>query len=135
MRFEKVINGILKYMDAEIYGTMNAWQEMAARIAVSRLLRNSDNIKKALANNTFIKTFAIIDNDGNVDVEGLMQDIKAEIGRKEKFTISIPMFGSFSFNVDDVDKLAWSIFEKTGNIGYYLFYKKIEKQQEKDIKK
>lgn len=111
MRFEKVINGILKYMDAEIYGTMNDWQEMAARIAVSRLLRNSDNIKKALVNNTFIKTFAIIDDEGNVDVDGLMQDIKAEIGRKGKFTISIPMFGSFSFNVDDVDKLHRMIVE------------------------
>ena len=38
-------------------------------------------------------------------------------------------------NVDDVDKLAWSIFEKTGNIGYYLFYKKIQKSSEKDLKK
>ena len=38
-------------------------------------------------------------------------------------------------NVDDVDKLAWSIFEKTGNIGYYLFYKRTQKTTEKDSKK
>ncbi len=38
-------------------------------------------------------------------------------------------------NINDVDKLAWSIFEKTGNIGYYLFYKKLEKPTEKDVKR
>ena len=31
----------------------------------------------------------------------------------------------YNKNIDDVDKLAWSIFAKTGNIGYYLFYKNL----------
>ena len=38
-------------------------------------------------------------------------------------------------NVDDIDKLAWSIFEQTGNIGYYLFYKRLEDLKEKEDKK
>ena len=38
-------------------------------------------------------------------------------------------------NINDVDKLAWSIFEKTGNIGHYLFYKKLEKPTEEELKR
>ena len=39
------------------------------------------------------------------------------------------------YHVTDIDKLAWSIFEKTGNIGYYLFYKKLQKPIEKSHEK
>ena len=41
----------------------------------------------------------------------------------------------YNKNIDDVDKLAWSIFEKTGKIGYYLFYKKLHKSSEEDLKR
>ena len=105
MRFEKVISGILRYMDSEIYSGMNDWQQLAARIAVSRLVRNSDNIKQMLMNNAFVKTFAIMNDEGDVDVDGLMQDIKEQIESKGKLTISLPMFGTFSFVPADVDKL------------------------------
>ena len=111
MRFEKVLNGILRYMDSEIYSNMNDWQEIAARIAVSRLVRNSDGIKKMLIDNAFVKTFAIMDDEGDVDVEGLMQDIKEQIESKGKLTISLPMFGTFSFVPADVDNLHRMIME------------------------
>lgn len=111
MRFEKVINGILKYMDAEIYGGMNDVQEMTARIAVSRIVRNADKFKEFLMGNAFVKTFAIINEEGDVDVDGLMQDIKAQIERKGKLTVSLPMFGTFSFVPGDVDKLHRMITE------------------------
>ena len=56
-------------------------------------------------NNGFIRTFGIIDSEGNIDVEGLAHDIKREIARKEKITLSIPMFGKMTFRPEDVDDL------------------------------
>lgn len=111
MNFEKVINGIVKYLNNNIYVGMSDWQEMLARIAVSRLLGNSENIKIALINNPFIKTFAIMDSDGNVDIDGIMHDLKNQIAEKGKLTISLPMFGNFTFTVEDVDKLHRTILE------------------------
>lgn len=111
MRFERVINGILKYMDAEIYGGMNPWQEMLSRIAVARVVKNSEKIKDVLANNAFVKTFAIIDDEGNVDIEGLLHDIKEQIERKGKLSVTIPMIGNYSFVPSDVDKLYQFITE------------------------
>ena len=110
MEFEKVLNGILKYLNAEIYSGMNDWQEMLARIAVSRLLKNSSNLKESLIHNPFIKTFAIIDDNGMVDVSGLLSDIKSQLEQKEKLSFSIPLFGTFTFTVTDVEKLKGCIY-------------------------
>lgn len=111
MTFDKVLNGIYKYLNNEIYSGMNDWQEMLARIAVSRLVGNGEKIKSALTNNPFLKTFAIIDDDGNIDVEGLAKDLKEQIAQKGKLTITIPMFGAFNFSPEDVDKLHRTIME------------------------
>lgn len=105
MNFEKVLNGILKYMDKEIYSGMNDWQELAARIAVSRMLKNSKNIKSAICDNTFVRTFAIVDENGNIDIDGLYSDIKEQINSKGKIEITLPLFGTFKFSLSDVDNL------------------------------
>lgn len=110
--FDKVLNGIFKYLNAEIYSGMNDWQEMIARIAVSRLLGNGEKIKTALMSNPFIRTFAIMDEDGNVDVDGLARDLKEQISQKGSLKFSIPMFGDFSFTAADVDKLYRTIMER-----------------------
>ena len=109
MKFERVLNGIMKYLNNEIYSGMNDWQEFFARVAVSRLVGNSKNLKEMLLNNGYIKTFAIMDENGIVDVEGLMRDIKTQINQKGKLTFSLPMFGKFSFTAEDAQKLHNSI--------------------------
>lgn len=105
MNFERVLNGILKYMDREIYSGMNDWQELAARIAVSRLLKNSDNLKSAICDNTYIRTFGITDENGNIDIDGLYSDLKEQVNRKGKIEITLPLFGTFKFSLSDVDNL------------------------------
>ena len=110
MEFEKVINGIIRYLNAEIYAGMNDWQEMIARIAVARFLKNTPALKESLMHNPFIKTFAIMDDDGMVDVSGLLNDIKSQIEEKEKLTLSIPLLGKFTFTTSDVEKLKNCIY-------------------------
>ena len=105
MEFEKVIRGILKYLDREIYGNMVDWQEMVARIAVSRIIGDEGKLKTSLMNNSFVRTFSIIDADGRVDVEGLIRDIKRQMEAKGKLEFSIPMLGKFTFVTSDVDTL------------------------------
>ena len=111
MEFEKVLNGIIKYLNNEIYVGMNDWQEMLARIAVSRIISNGHNLKNMLIENPFIKTFAIMDENGNVDLEGLIKDIRMQLEQKEKISFSLPVFGKFTFTVSDIDKLHRTILE------------------------
>lgn len=107
MKYEldKVLDGIAKYIDDEMYSRMNDFQEFAARVLVGRVLENSEEIQDSLINNGYIRTFGIIDSDGMVDVEGLASDIKREISRKGKITFTIPMFGKMTFVPSDVDEL------------------------------
>lgn len=111
MEFEKVIHGIVKYMDRYMYGNMNDLQEFAARVAVGRMTQNLPALKKSLQDNAFLKTFAIFDDDGKVDIDSLLDDVKEQIRRKEKISFSIPMFGKFTFTATDVDVLRQIITE------------------------
>lgn len=111
MHFDRVISGLIKYLDQEIYVGMNDWQEMLARIAVSRVIGNKDTLRTSLMNNPFVKTFAIIDENANVDVDGLIRDLKMQIEQKGKIEIAIPMFGKFTFTSEDIDKLHRTIME------------------------
>lgn len=103
--FEKVIDGTVDYIAEELLTRMNDVQEFAARVLIGRVVNNQERIKDALVSNGFIRTFGIIDSEGAVDVEGLARDIKREIARKEKITLSIPMFGKMTFHPEDVDAL------------------------------
>ena len=104
-QFEKVIDGMVTYINDEMFMGMNDWQEMTARILVARVVNNQEAVKKTLIDNGFIRTFGIIDSEGMVDVCGLANDIKQEIVKKGKMTFTVPMFGKISFLPSDVDKL------------------------------
>jgi hypothetical protein len=103
--FEKVVDGISKFINAEIYSGMNDLQEVVARIVISRIIGNEETIKNSLVSNSWIRTFGIIDGEGMIDIDALAKDLKREIGQKGKIEVSIPMFGTFKFVPEDVDTL------------------------------
>lgn len=111
MNIERVIDGINRYIEREIYSKMNDWQEIFAKIAIGRLVGNKDNLKATLQNNAVLQTFAIIDSEGNVDIDSLAMDLKNQIAQKGKMELDIPMFGKFVFTASDVDKLYNTILE------------------------
>lgn len=84
---------------------MASWQEVLARIAVGRIIGNPAVLKQNLLNNGIVKTFAVMDSNGNVDLEPLMRDLKREIERKGKVTFDIPLFGKMSFVAADIDDI------------------------------
>lgn len=107
MKYEikKVIDGILTYMNNEIYSGLNDWQEILARVVVGRVISNEDAFAKELTNNGFIRTFGIIDSSGMVDIDSLAKDLKKEIAKKEKISFAVPMFGTMTFVPNDVNVL------------------------------
>jgi hypothetical protein len=111
MEFEKVVNGIIKYLNAEIFPNMNDWQEILGRVAVSRVLGDSQHLKNLLLENVYVKTFGIIDDSGKVDVDGLLGEFKKQLEIKGKLTIALPVFGTFTFVPEDVEKLRKNILE------------------------
>ena len=105
MRIEKVIDGIAKYIDGEIYSNMNDWQEIVARMAVGRVLGNKELLKQKITENPLLMSFVMLDTDGEMDVEKFLSDLKGVIAQKGSVKISIPLFGNLKFVEADVDRL------------------------------
>ena len=103
--FNQVLDGLIRYLNKNFYSNLNDWQEIVARLAIGRITGNSEILKQSLQANPFVRTFAIFDSDGNIDLEPIMRDLKREIERKGKLTVEIPMFGKISFLPQDIDEL------------------------------
>lgn len=103
--WEKVMNGVAKYLDKNVYAGMNDWQEVLARAAVGVTLESSSRIKETLMGNGIVKTFCIMDEEGNVDIDRLVSVLKAEVQKKERVSVKVPVFGTFVFTAADVDEL------------------------------
>ena len=102
--FEQILDGLARYLNKNFYSNLNDWQEIVARLAVGRII-NNENLKQSLQANPFVRTFAVMDSEGNVDLEPIMRDLKKEIERKGKITFEIPMFGKISFVASDIDEI------------------------------
>ncbi len=105
MKYERVIDGIAKYLDREIYPTMSDVQMILARMAVARLLNNKNALKEFLANNPIMQTFAIMDTEGNVDIDAIASELKTQLSAVGKIRIDTKILGAYTFYPDDVDKI------------------------------
>lgn len=103
--FEQILDGLARYLNKNFYSNLNDWQEIVARLAVGRIIGNPETLKQSLQANGIIRTFAVMDSEGNVELEPLMRDLRKEIERKGKMTVEIPMFGKISFTGEDVTEL------------------------------
>lgn len=102
--YDKVINGLSKYIDNEIVSKLPGWKKWILGTGMGMALSNSNNIYEQLKNNEFIKMLNIIDSNGNVNVEALYKELKKQ-AQKGSATIEFPMIGAFMLNEQDIDKL------------------------------
>ena len=105
IEFNRVIDGLARYANTHIFSNMNGLQEIGARLVVGRIIGNPEMLKQNLINNGFVKTLAIMDSNGNVDLEPIMRDLKKEIERKGKLVVEIPLFGKMTFVPADIDDI------------------------------
>ena len=105
VEFNRVIDGLARYINNNFYSKLNDWQEVIARIAVGRIIGNPEVLKQSLQANGIVRTFAVMDSEGNVELEPLMRHLRKEIEKKGKMTVDIPLFGKISFTGEDVTEL------------------------------
>lgn len=105
VEFNRVIDGLARYLNNNFYSKLNDWQEVLARIAVGRIIGNPEALKQSLMANGVVRTFAVMDSEGNVDLENLARDLKREIERKGKISVEIPIIGKLSFVASDIDEI------------------------------
>lgn len=105
MKFERVVDGVARYIDGELYSAFNDWQEVIVRMAVGRVLGNKELLKQRIVENPLLMSFVMIDNEGEMDADMFLADLKKAISGKGGLKVSIPLFGSMKFTESDVDRL------------------------------
>ena len=105
VEFNRVIDGLSRYLNKKFYANLNEWQEVIARSAVGRIIGNPESLKQSLSANGIVRTFAVMDSEGNVGLENLARDLKREIERKGKISVEIPIIGKLSFVASDIDDI------------------------------
>ena len=103
-KFDKVIKGVMNYIDNEILIKINGWQKWVVGSGAGMLMNNTSELFNSLKNNELIKILNIIDADNNVNVLKLYEEIKKQ-AQKGPVDVNIPMIGTLTLNESDVDKI------------------------------
>lgn len=104
--FENVQKGVAAYLDNEVMPAFRdeGWKRVAAGAAISLVINRSSNYIPILQQNKVVSALGLIDENGSVDIEGLVPVVKQQL-EKEPLSIDVPMLGKLTFRPDDVEKL------------------------------
>ena len=108
MEINKVLDGLERYIDNEIYAGMNENQQTIYLLAAGALEENAMDV---LGSNAILRSMLCISRDGDVDLDRLHKLLQVSVRKKGKLTLNIPMFGKMTFNEADITDMIRTIKE------------------------
>lgn len=102
--YNKVINGIAKYVDTEIVDKITGWKKWVVGSGIGLALSNATEVFNQLKNNEFVKMLGVIDKEDKVNVDKIYKEMKKQ-AKKSAVTFDMPMIGPITLNEQDVDKM------------------------------
>lgn len=102
--YNKVLNGVAKYIDTEIVDKISGWKKWVIGGGVGLALSNMTEVFNQLKNNEFVKLLNIIDKDDKINVDKIYQELKKQ-ALKGAITFDMSMLGPITLNEQDVEKL------------------------------
>ena len=102
--YNKVINGIAKYIDYEIIDKIVGWKKWIVGSGVGIALSNTAGVFNQVKNNEFVKMLNIIDKDDRINVDKIYKELKKQ-AKKSSVTFDVPMLGPITLNEQDVEKI------------------------------
>ena len=102
--YNKVINGVAKYIDVEIVEKITGWKKWVIGSGVGLALSNTSEVFNQLKKNEFVKILNIIDKDDKINVDKIYKEMKKQ-AKKGAVTFDVPMVGALTLNEHDVDKI------------------------------
>lgn len=102
--YNKVINGVAKYIDTEIVDKITGWQKWVVGSGLGIALSNATNLFNQLKDNEFVKMLGVIDKDDKINVDKIYKELKKQ-AKKSAITFNAPLIGAMTLNEQDVEKL------------------------------
>lgn len=110
VNINKVKNGIVKYLDAEVINKLPGWRSWVFGAGAIIMLSKIDTIIDAIKEHPVVKMMGVIEGD-MVDVETLYAAFKKQAQTVGAVDINIPMIGDLRMGVADIDRLYNFIME------------------------
>lgn len=102
---EQVAQGVMSYAEAEILPAMQGGQLWAGSAILILLSQRANQMVAALAKDKMFAMLGLVDENGMIDVDAAANALKETARKHGKLTVSLPMFGKFSFGEEDFDAL------------------------------
>ena len=102
--YNRVLNGIAKYIYTEIVDKITGWKKWVVGSGIGIVLSNTTDVFNQLKNNDFVKMLNIIDKDDKINIEKIYKEMKKQ-AKKGAVTFDVPMVGALTLNEQDVDKM------------------------------
>lgn len=100
----KVINGLIAYIDEEIVAKMaGGWKAWAVGATASLAASRADTLIDKLSQHPFVQTLGLMDGE-NIDIDVIYTELRKQ-AQKGTATVDIPLVGSVTFGVQDVETL------------------------------
>lgn len=106
----KVKNGIVKYLDAEVINKLPGWRSWVFGAGAIIMLSKVDTVIDQVKEHPVVKMMGVIDGD-MVDVETIYAAFKKQTQTVGAVDISIPTIGNLRMGTADIDRLYNFIME------------------------
>ena len=109
---DNIKQGLADYLDAELMPQLktSGVERVVIGTAASLLITRAGNIVEGYKDNKLVKMLGIMDDEGNVDIDTLVTEVKKNI-TKDGIRVEVPVLGTLTFHREDVDKLYGYIAE------------------------
>ena len=105
MKFQTVVNTVMKYLEGQMVPGMTELQEFAFYALWESVNDEASSWAELLSSNPMLRAVTTIDKEGNVDVEKLVSRARKSLERKGKLSVDVPYYGAVCFTPADIDEI------------------------------
>lgn len=101
----QIVNGLVSYADHEIIDKLPTTGKWVVGTAIGLMSERADAVINNLKDNTIVQMLGIVDEDGMIDADTLVNHMKSSADKYGKIYVDVPLIGRLSFSSSDVDSL------------------------------
>lgn len=102
--YDQFLRGLTTFIDQEIMPKMDGFKKLAFGVGSSIAIKKGENMFNLIRDNKLVHALEILDEQNNINIDVLVEEMKEKMGN-EIYKIDIPMIGTISLDVTDLNKL------------------------------
>lgn len=100
---DQIISGTINYIDSEIMPSLPTAGKWLVGAGVGIVKSRASSFISAITNNDMIKAVGIVDNNGMIDIDLVLENLKTSAKKYGKVTIEVPLTGTLSLSDSDIE--------------------------------